>query len=373
MPEMKPQAAKPLKTPEDLAKDHEKNLANTFDAYVTVYKNQNNGKLPSMEDISKMLAQKSSPEAQASATPMATLSSGGRMMDPKGQTHQEVKGKNTTSENSLEKNTEDQENNDIMDGPRLIHMRVYYGMSGDGDQKQPDPNKIMYYESPKDKTWYDTVSQQWLGEAPHMAQHLQSRPITFSEKDIVAAIAHGVMGDDDYEALDKAKMLDDTPKRLWALTKKLKGLNEELSKSEESEKEDENDKEEKEKNSNQESKKEDDKKTSEQKGASKNTREAGRSAMDDSTWSDSSSSSGASSIGGGDYEEESRPDFSDSDGEGYAKGEDVVAAFLEAVKGSGEMDMQIRDIVRQELAALGFLLQADDEFTDYNSEDELND
>lgn len=113
--------------------------------------------------------------------------------------------------------------------PSILDMLVYYGMNGDGENRKPDPNKILFYRTP-DNRWYDTKSQSWC-DMPSHADHLPSRNINFDEKDIVSAIAHGVMEDSDYESLDKAGMIGDLPKQLWSRVKKLNNLTEQLEKS----------------------------------------------------------------------------------------------------------------------------------------------
>ena len=115
--------------------------------------------------------------------------------------------------------------------PKILSMKVVYGMSGDGESRKPDKSKILFYKT-DDNNWYDTGKQEWLASSPSHGAHLPERDMMFDEKDIVAAIAHGVMDEHDYHALDSAGMLSDLPKQLWSRVSKLKSLHEQLEKSE---------------------------------------------------------------------------------------------------------------------------------------------
>lgn len=115
--------------------------------------------------------------------------------------------------------------------PKILSMKVFYGMGGEGEAKKPDPNKILFYKT-HDNKWYDTHNQSWCPTAPTYADHLPSRDLNFNEKDLVAAIAHGVMDDQDYESLDKAGMITDLPRQLWTKVRHLRDLTEQMSKSE---------------------------------------------------------------------------------------------------------------------------------------------
>jgi hypothetical protein len=112
--------------------------------------------------------------------------------------------------------------------PKILDMKVYFGLSNKDGEKKPDPTKILYYES-SDGSCYDCENQQWLAKRPSVCDHLYCREIEASEQDLIAAIAHGVMDDEDYNALDKNGIISEMPKKLWENIKKLKSLNEQLS------------------------------------------------------------------------------------------------------------------------------------------------
>jgi hypothetical protein len=199
--------------------DSDKELKRLLDAHVLVAKNKL-GRTPNLEDLQKMLEDSNGGEDKGGPTPIA------HEKPAAGEPKQEVKspeGTGSQPEMKLEKDED----------PAIMSMKVYYGTGGDGEEKKPDPNKVLFYET-KDGRSYDVENQNWLDKRPGFLDHLPCRPLNYDERDIVAAIAHGVMGDEDYMALDKAGMLDhfETPKRLWDLTKKLKSQLTDLEKSE---------------------------------------------------------------------------------------------------------------------------------------------
>ncbi|MEM4380556.1 MAG: hypothetical protein QXL01_07750 [Thermoplasmatales archaeon] len=113
--------------------------------------------------------------------------------------------------------------------PKILDMKIYYGL-GEKDEKgerKPDPSKILFYEDSNGHC-YDTSKQEWLQERPVVCDHLPNRPILNNDQDIIAAIAHGVMEDNDYQALDRSGMLGEMPKKLWESIQKLKILHEQL-------------------------------------------------------------------------------------------------------------------------------------------------
>jgi hypothetical protein len=111
--------------------------------------------------------------------------------------------------------------------PRILDMRVYYGLSDKDGDKKPDPKKILFYGAP-DGSCYDCESQEWLIKKPAVCDHLPNREIEASDDDLIAAIAHGIMDDNDYDALDKNGMITEMPKKLWENIKKLKALHAQL-------------------------------------------------------------------------------------------------------------------------------------------------
>lgn len=197
--------------------DEGKELKRLLDAHIEVAKARL-GRAPSLDDIHQMLSVTHS--ASENQTPVASQSP--RSGEPK----QEVKspeGATTELSEGLEKDMEPKE-------PSILSMKVYYGLGGEGTEKKPDPNKVLFYET-SDGRAYDTSDSKWCDQRPSVLDHLPSRPIQFNEKDIVAAIAHGVMEDGDFDALDKAQMISETPRKLWGLKKKLMSQVEELEKS----------------------------------------------------------------------------------------------------------------------------------------------
>jgi hypothetical protein len=102
--------------------------------------------------------------------------------------------------------------------PEITKVIVYYGV---GKDKKEDPNAILFYEKP-DGTIVDVNGGRVLAERPAVLDHLKSRPINFEDRDIIASIVNGVMGDHDYETLEKAGLITDVPKRLWTRFQDLK-------------------------------------------------------------------------------------------------------------------------------------------------------
>jgi hypothetical protein len=229
MPETKDK--KPMSA-EDQAKNDEKELKRLLESYLAVAKHKL-GRPATMEDLTKML----SPENQGqedlgqhqTATPVTAKPVGERSLDRATETQpaQGTVAPHTDQSEPLHKDEEDSL-------PAIVRMKIYYGMAGDGEHKKPDPSKILYYET-HDGRFYNTHTQDWEMSKPVMADHLPSRPIEQHEKDVVAAIAHGVMDEDSFNALDKAEMIGDTPRRLWQAMTKLKSLHQDLEKSTEPE------------------------------------------------------------------------------------------------------------------------------------------
>lgn len=197
--------------------DESKELKRLLDAHIEVAKARL-GRAPSLDDIHQMLSVTHS--ASANQTPVASEK------PQSGEPKQEVKspeGATTELSEGLHKDEEKE--------PSILSMKVYYGLGGqDGAEKKPDPNKVLFYET-ADGRAYDTNDNKWCDQRPAVLDHLPCRPIQFNERDIVAAIAHGVMEDGDFDALDKAQMISETPRKLWSLKKKLMSQVQELEKS----------------------------------------------------------------------------------------------------------------------------------------------
>jgi hypothetical protein len=200
-------------------KQNDKELKRLFDAHILVLKDKL-GRTPTMEEVQESLSKDDSTEA---ATPIASES------PEQGEPSQPVSSEGTDDLQKVDEEVEAPE-------PKILGTKVYYGMT----EGKPDPDKVLFYETP-DNSCYCTESKEWLTERPSVLDHLASRPMHYKEKDIVAAIAHGVMDDNDYDALEKAGMVTETPKQLWSLMKKLKSQTEELEKSQASYSEDSDD------------------------------------------------------------------------------------------------------------------------------------
>jgi hypothetical protein len=122
----------------------------------------------------------------------------------------------------------------------LLSFKVFYGMGErkgqDGQtQKAPDPNKVLFYQSP-DGSCFDCAQQEWVSP-PSILDHLPSREIMHDEKghDILRAIASGIVDDDDYQALNKAGLVNDDGKRVYELYKKTLDYSDKLATLEKSE------------------------------------------------------------------------------------------------------------------------------------------
>lgn len=118
--------------------------------------------------------------------------------------------------------------------PKVLSYKVYTGMKSEGADRAPDPKKVLFYET-NDGRVYDTINHEWCPSRPSILDHLQSRPMMFDEQghDIMSALVHGVLDDEDYDALSKAKMLNEHHQKVWDLNKKLQTQMSELEKSQE--------------------------------------------------------------------------------------------------------------------------------------------
>jgi len=122
--------------------------------------------------------------------------------------------------------------------PKILKLKAYYGMgtkkTDNGDVKEPDKNKVLYYEH-GDGRCFDCSNQQWAAERPPLLDHLPSRPLMFDSKntDIIRAIVNGVVDDEDFTELDKSGALTDDSRKIFLLSKRAKEISEQLEKSEE--------------------------------------------------------------------------------------------------------------------------------------------
>jgi hypothetical protein len=126
------------------------------------------------------------------------------------------------------------------DEPKVLHLKVFYGMGEAQDkdgksEKKPDPNKVLFYQG-QDGSTYDVAQRTWV-DPPSILDHLPSRPVQFDEKghDIIRAIAHGVIDDEDYATLDKSGLINDTGKNVYGLYKKALDLTDQIDSLEKSE------------------------------------------------------------------------------------------------------------------------------------------
>lgn len=110
--------------------------------------------------------------------------------------------------------------------PKILSYRLYYGMrqSPEG-QREPDPEKVLFYENQDGNAWFDVDQGSWLNEKPAIVDHLPQRCLGDSDnqRDIFDAIMNGVMDDDDFAKLQSRQgMLDNRCERAWELTKRAK-------------------------------------------------------------------------------------------------------------------------------------------------------
>lgn len=224
-------------TKTDPSKEDEKQLKKLLDSYTAVAKHKL-GRAPTLEDLTKMLTEPAGTDqipGSANEMPVAAEPGMQRTYDA-GPQSQPVKGKEVVQG---QKATEPVEKASAPEPglehdpaePKILHMKVYYGMTGDEGARQPDPHKILFYEDPLDKRWFDTSAEAWFDQKPSIVDNLPSRPMQSHEKDVIAAIAHGVMSPEDYDALDKHNFIGPTPKRLWQTMSRIRNLNDELTKS----------------------------------------------------------------------------------------------------------------------------------------------
>ena len=127
---------------------------------------------------------------------------------------------------------------DVVEGePKILKLKIFYGMGDKDGSRVPDKHKVLFYETGDGKV-YDCNSGSWMPNRPPVLDHLQSRPIEYDEsgRDIMRAMVHGVVDDEDYNALDQTGILSEEAKKLFALYKNvsdLKNQSQSLEKSEE--------------------------------------------------------------------------------------------------------------------------------------------
>jgi len=127
--------------------------------------------------------------------------------------------------------------------PKILKLKVYYGQgvkkTDKGDLKVPDPNKILFYEGHDGKV-FDCSSQNWTDSKPSVLDHLPVRPLLHDSKntDIIQAILHGILDDEDFDELDKSGTINENTKKIYQLQKKAINIQQQLEKSQQIELED---------------------------------------------------------------------------------------------------------------------------------------
>lgn len=107
--------------------------------------------------------------------------------------------------------------------------------------KEPTPDvcsyKVLYGKSKKplffvnnDNQYFDCHREEWLPEEPMVASELDSRPMN-AQDDLLYAIVHGLINENDYNLLSAKGVISDPAKRIWEKMKHLSGKIEESQKS----------------------------------------------------------------------------------------------------------------------------------------------
>lgn len=187
--------------PKDPTAEESKELKKLLEAHVSVLTHQLK-RAPTMEDMVQFLSEQRVPTEQSEAGEVQKTE----------QPIQEVAGE-----------------------PKILSYKLYYGMKNNQGKREPDPNSVLFYER-ADGQCYDTSKHEWCQERPQIVDHLQSRELMFDEggHDIMSAIVHGIMDDEDYAALLDADLLNDHHKKVWELNKQLQSQMAALQKSKES-------------------------------------------------------------------------------------------------------------------------------------------
>lgn len=207
---------------EESDKNKEKELKKLLESYLAVAKHKL-GRTPTMEDLHEMLSLGKEEKQQEDMT-LNELAAQERDSD--------------TSNLEKDENGVKSEMSDVAspEDPRILHLKVYYGMNNQKDgSKIPDESKILFYEDPIDKEYYDCSTKEWSNDRPAILDHLNSRLINNDERDVLHSILHGVMDEDSFNSLNDKGMVNDLHKNLWGLVKKLdsqyKEMHESLNKS----------------------------------------------------------------------------------------------------------------------------------------------
>lgn len=180
-----------------------------LDSYLTVLSNEL-GREPTFDEFKSYLSKDSS----SVETPVASK-------QPDYDTNEEIHDAESDKElrqESVEKTSEEKRSI-----PKILKIRVHYGLSDKNGERSPDPEKVLFYSTPEGQC-YDCKKKLWLDEQPGILQHLNHRPIEAKESDIIRAIAHGIMDKDDIDALSGKELLSDSAMLLWEKMNKLNDL-----------------------------------------------------------------------------------------------------------------------------------------------------
>lgn len=110
---------------------------------------------------------------------------------------------------------EDSEESQGADIPSILMHTIYYGMSkGENGEKNPDESNILFYEDP-DGLVYDCKNTIWHFQRPEMLDHLPSRDMQNNKTDILHAILHGIVDEDNFSLLSGAGMIDSSVAEIY--------------------------------------------------------------------------------------------------------------------------------------------------------------
>jgi hypothetical protein len=176
---MEAQEQVPEVTEEQKQEAEHKNLMEKIKAAVTVFRHNNQGKVPSLDDVSSVLEQGNTQQAE-----------------------------------------QEQQEPEEVDHPKCLSYSIFHGK---------DPQRPLYYHDPSDMGYFDVQKGMWQLDKPELLDHLTSREP--QSQDLAHMILHGIMDDGDYDRLDKAGMIDESGKALREKLGMLKDRHQELQKS----------------------------------------------------------------------------------------------------------------------------------------------
>lgn len=207
----------------------EKALKKQFESYIEVLKHKNHGQVPSLEEVVEEIAGQT--QKQDSVTGDEDFTDDGFADDFEDTEEGEFEPQQTQEmeESATPAVPEPELSGQSVDPaasshPKILNMKIYYGMSPDEHGvNHPDEGKILYYED-GDGLVYDCNSGQYTDEKPEIMNHLPSRPVRNDDRDIVQAIMHGVLDDDDFTKLSDAGMVSDQASQMKKNMDKLQKL-----------------------------------------------------------------------------------------------------------------------------------------------------